>query len=251
MATSLASWICRVLLQQIHVHLPAPNIDTCTVTCDPVCTLQADPPPGSPTGAHGRGPRLYVGGVPDEITEEDIVEHFNKWGQVVDCYFPGAILYNPLLRLITRISCSTIRTQKRGGMAVSYCAISSLLRRFSRTHVHACCKVRWACTSCIHFGDEAVAPECAPCVKEVIDALSCAGKKGAKRVNYCFITFENWRSAQRACNQSERNIHGKVGTYIEQNCMACCKVVAVADRQIGVLSTCINFAAGYDLRTHN
>ena len=52
--------------------------------------LQADASPGSPTGAHGRGPRLYVGGVPDEITEEDIVEHFNKWGQVVDCYFPGA-----------------------------------------------------------------------------------------------------------------------------------------------------------------
>lgn len=37
-----------------------------------------------------------------------------------------------------------------------------------------------------------------------------AGKKGAKRVNYCFITFDNWRSAQRACNQSERNIYGKV-----------------------------------------
>lgn len=51
--------------------------------------MQADASPGSPTGAHGRGPRLYVGGVPDEITEEDIVEHFNKWGQVVDCYFPG------------------------------------------------------------------------------------------------------------------------------------------------------------------
>ena len=40
-----------------------------------------------------------------------------------------------------------------------------------------------------------------------------AGKKGAKRVNYCFITFENWRSAQRACNQSERNIHGKASTH--------------------------------------
>ncbi|CAK0744721.1 hypothetical protein CVIRNUC_001569 [Coccomyxa viridis] len=86
-------------------------------------TACADAQPASPTGAHGRGPRLYVGGVPDEITEEDIVEHFNKWGQVVDCYFPG--------------------------------------------------------------------------------------KKGAKRVNYCFITFDNWRSAQRACNQSERNIFGK------------------------------------------
>ena len=51
--------------------------------------IQADVTPTSPSGGHGRGPRLYVGGVPDEITEEDIVEHFNKWGQVVDCYFPG------------------------------------------------------------------------------------------------------------------------------------------------------------------
>ena len=52
---------------------------------------QAEAHSTSPTGAHGHGPRLYVGGVPDEITEEDIVEHFNKWGQVVDCYFPGEI----------------------------------------------------------------------------------------------------------------------------------------------------------------
>lgn len=89
-----------------------------------------------PTGAHGRGPRLYVGGVPDEITEEDIVEHFNKWGNVVDVYFPG--------------------------------------------------------------------------------------KKGAKRVNYCFVTYDNWRSAQRACNQSERNIDGKVrpcALYHSLGCM--------------------------------
>lgn len=54
-----------------------------------------DAQPASPTGAHGRGPRLYVGGVPDEITEEDIVEHFNKWGQVVDCYFPGRVNLQP------------------------------------------------------------------------------------------------------------------------------------------------------------
>lgn len=30
-----------------------------------------------------------MGGVPDEISEEQIVEHFNKWGNVVDVYFPG------------------------------------------------------------------------------------------------------------------------------------------------------------------
>ena len=29
------------------------------------------------------------------------------------------------------------------------------------------------------------------------------------QVNYCFVTFDNWRSAQRACNQSERNIMGQ------------------------------------------
>ncbi len=67
---------------------------SCVIWC---ARLQADAPPGSPTGAHGRGPRLYVGGVPDEITEEDIVEHFNKWGQVLDCYFPGALLCIPRL----------------------------------------------------------------------------------------------------------------------------------------------------------
>ncbi len=30
-----------------------------------------------------------MGGVPDEVSEEQIVEHFNRWGNVVDVYFPG------------------------------------------------------------------------------------------------------------------------------------------------------------------
>ncbi len=72
----------------------------------------------------GKGPRLYVGGVPDELTEERLKAHFSLWGNVVDLYFPG--------------------------------------------------------------------------------------KKGQSRVNYCFVTFDNWRAAQRACNQSERNIDGMV-----------------------------------------
>ena len=72
----------------------------------------------------GKGPRLYVGGVPDEVTEERLKAHFSRWGNVVDLYFPG--------------------------------------------------------------------------------------KKGQSRVNYCFVTFDNWRAAQRACNQSERNIDGLV-----------------------------------------
>ncbi|DBB02731.1 TPA: hypothetical protein ACH3X3_011672 [Trebouxia sp. C0006] len=70
----------------------------------------------------GKGPRLYVGGVPDELTEERLKAHFSRWGNVVDLYFPG--------------------------------------------------------------------------------------KKGQSRVNYCFVTFDNWRAAQRACNQSERSIDG-------------------------------------------
>ncbi len=36
------------------------------------------------------------------------------------------------------------------------------------------------------------------------------GKKGLKRVNYCFVTFDNWRAAQRACAHSERAIGGRV-----------------------------------------
>lgn len=70
----------------------------------------------------GKGPRLYVGGVPNELTEERLKAHFSRWGNVVDLYFPG--------------------------------------------------------------------------------------KKGQSRVNYCFVTFDNWRAAQRACNQSERSIDG-------------------------------------------
>lgn len=73
--------------------------------------------------AHGKGPRLYVGGIPDEINEEDVKSHFEKWGKVVDIYFPG---------------------------------------------------------------------------------------KTGLRVNYCFVTFDNWQAAQRSCNQSERRIAGRV-----------------------------------------
>ena len=74
--------------------------------------------------ALGEGPRIYVGGVPEELTEDDLSSHFGKWGAVVDIYFPG--------------------------------------------------------------------------------------KKGQKRVNYCFVTFDSWKAAQRACNESERSICGQV-----------------------------------------
>lgn len=36
------------------------------------------------------------------------------------------------------------------------------------------------------------------------------GKSSLKRVNYCFVTFDNWQAAQRSCNQSERSIAGRV-----------------------------------------
>ena len=74
----------------------------------------------------GKGPRLYVGGVPEELTEERLKAHFSRWGNVVDLYFPG--------------------------------------------------------------------------------------KKGQSRVNYCFVTFDNWRAAQRACNQSDCSIDGLVSS---------------------------------------
>ena len=75
---------------------------------------------------------------------------------------------------------------------------------------------------------------------------SCAGKKGAKRVNYCFITFENWRSAQRACNQSERNIHGKVIAYCISGHIVwpAAKLGGVLSDADSMLSTYLSFAAG-------
>jgi len=39
------------------------------------------------------------------------------------------------------------------------------------------------------------------------------GKKGLKRVNYCFVTFDNWRAAQLACALSERAIRGRVRSH--------------------------------------
>ena len=72
----------------------------------------------------GRGPRVYVGGVPNCVTEERVREHFKKWGSVSDVYFPGA--------------------------------------------------------------------------------------RGQKRLTYCFVTFDNLQSAERACNESERSLEGWV-----------------------------------------
>ncbi len=38
---------------------------------------------------HGKGPRLYVGGINPAIHKDDIKAHFSKWGKVLDVHFPG------------------------------------------------------------------------------------------------------------------------------------------------------------------
>lgn len=75
----------------------------------------------------GKGPRLYVGGVPDPVSESRVREHFAKWGSVSDVYFPGA--------------------------------------------------------------------------------------RGQKRLNYCFVTFDNQLSAECACSESDRNLDGWVSFF--------------------------------------
>ena len=38
----------------------------------------------------GRGPRVYIDGVSDSVTEEQVREHFGKWGSIPNVYFPCA-----------------------------------------------------------------------------------------------------------------------------------------------------------------
>lgn len=57
-----------------------------------------DSPHSSAALQHGRGPRLYVGGVHGDITEEDVKLHFSRWGRVLDVYFPGMVYYMSLVR---------------------------------------------------------------------------------------------------------------------------------------------------------
>ena len=37
---------------------------------------------GMGAAPHGQGPRLYVGGIPDDVTEAEISAHFSRWGEV-------------------------------------------------------------------------------------------------------------------------------------------------------------------------
>ncbi|KAK9905754.1 hypothetical protein WJX75_005750 [Coccomyxa subellipsoidea] len=44
---------------------------------------------GESSGADkGRGPRIYVGGIPTAVSETMVRNHFSQWGQVADVYFP-------------------------------------------------------------------------------------------------------------------------------------------------------------------
>lgn len=108
--------------------------------------------PASVTSSHtfGRGPRLYVGGVADAVSEEKVRQHFGRWGNVNDVYFPGV--------------------------------------------------------------------------------------KGQKRPNYCFVTFENYRSSQRACDQSDRQIDGwvKLPFVIVASCCYGCQMYEYAPFCAGV-----------------
>ena len=107
---------------------PRPEFEASLSGAEPVASGASSDAINRQPQLFGKGPRLYVGGVPEELTEERLKAHFSRWGNVVDLYFPG--------------------------------------------------------------------------------------KKGQSRVNYCFVTFDNWRAAQTACNQSERNIDGMVGLLV-------------------------------------
>ena len=74
----------------------------------------------------GQGPRIYVSGVHELLSETRLRDNFAKWGNVLDMYFPGA--------------------------------------------------------------------------------------RGQKRSNYCFVTFDTCRGAERACNESERSLDGLVSS---------------------------------------
>lgn len=86
---------------------------------------------------------------------------------------------------------------------------------------------------------------------EAVAARGYAGKKGTRRVNYCFVTFESQRAAQIACNESERSIKGHV-------CPACITALCQSLREHtdnGVLAcssnvSCLAYAAATILVVH-
>ena len=106
-----------------------PDIAKDTKGAMPARTQQAPP--------FGKGPRVYVGGVPDFVTGERVREHFSQWGFVTDVYFPS--------------------------------------------------------------------------------------NKGQKRMNYCFVSFQAQQSAERACNESPRNLDGWVSSFWHLSGILCCQ----------------------------
>ena len=122
-ALSAQEYMIGGMVVKINRAGPRPDFEASSLEGADTAADEADSGNRQPQ-LFGKGPRLYVGGVPEELTVERLKAHFSRWGSVVDLYFPG--------------------------------------------------------------------------------------KKGQSRVNYCFVTFDNWRAAQKACNQSERNIDGMV-----------------------------------------
>ena len=116
--------------------------------CNPMQVKRAGPRPpdnsqeNKPAAAKvehvpfGKGPRIYVGGVHECLTEARLREHFSKWGNISDIYFPGA--------------------------------------------------------------------------------------RNQKRANYCFVTFDNRRNAERACSESGRNLDGWVCALCLAYIHTCC-----------------------------
>ena len=169
-----------------------------------------------------QGPRLYVGGVPDDISEEQIVEHFNKWGNVVDVYFPGKkgakrVECPPNLPLGNpcqhpqEVQAAMAMPPGSGDPKIVMCPVHSTwcfgaqigigaaALRHGVSMWHARSRSWCTCAVSRHMGGSAP------------HAAHQALTGPHVQVNYCFVTYDSFRSAQRACNQSERNIFGKVG----------------------------------------
>ena len=58
----------------------------------PPDNTQVSKPAPTPTADHvpfGQGPRIYIGGVHESLSEVRLRDHFAKWGSISDIYFPG------------------------------------------------------------------------------------------------------------------------------------------------------------------
>ncbi len=51
--------------------------------CDSQCVLSGKADSGESGADKGRGPRIYVGGIPTAVSETMVRNHFSQWGQVM------------------------------------------------------------------------------------------------------------------------------------------------------------------------